>query len=161
MVHLKCLKIWTTSWENMFMPYVSNKDTKCLNKHGHQWRLPLVINPLFNTTIHSIKDERRNSIYLSACLPAEDVILSIYLSIRASVSIPIEIGPHPTHNTHLYPYPVLPLSLLKLDRNDSGPKRLRAETTHLLRPKWPTPKIGRNDPDSRFNSQAWRTPRIA
>ena len=29
-----------------------------------------------------------------------------------------------------------------------GPKRLRAETTHLLRPKRPTPEIGRNDPDS-------------
>ena len=38
--------------------------------------------------------------------------------------------------------------LLKLDRNDLGPKRSRAETTHLLRPKRPTPKIGRNDPDS-------------
>ena len=31
-------------------------------------------------------------------------------------------------------------------RNDTGPKRPRAETTHLLRPKRPTPKIGRNDP---------------
>ena len=29
-------------------------------------------------------------------------------------------------------------------RNDSPPKR--AETTHLPRPKRPTPKIGRNDP---------------
>ena len=48
--------------------------------------------------------------------------------------------------THPNLYPILPLSLLKFGRNDSRPKRPRAETTHLLRPKRPTPKIGRNDP---------------
>ena len=37
-------------------------------------------------------------------------------------------------------------TILKLGRNDLGPKRPRAETTHLPRPKRPTPKIGRNDP---------------
>ena len=62
------------------------------------------------------------------------IYLSVYLSICMSVSIPIDIGPlktpphptlpYPTNNTHPYPYPILPLSLAKLDRNDSGPKRL-------------------------------------
>ena len=37
-------------------------------------------------------------------------------------------------------------TILKLGRNDSGPKRPRAETIHKTRPKRPTPKIGRNDP---------------
>ena len=49
------------------------------------------------------------------------------------------------NTTHPHLYPILPLSLLKFGRNDSRPKRPRAETTHLLRPKRPTPKIGRND----------------
>ena len=83
----------------------------------------------------------------------------MYVCMYLSVPIPIEIGthltlppspshaPYPTNNTHPYPYPMLPLSLLKFGRNDSRPKRPRAETTHLLRPKRPTPKFDRNDLD--------------
>ena len=37
-------------------------------------------------------------------------------------------------------------TILKLGRNHSGLKRPRAETTHLPRPKRPSPKTGRNDP---------------
>ena len=51
--------------------------TKCLNKHGHQERLLPVISPLINTLIHSVKDERSNSIYLTA-------YLSIYIFVRPS-----------------------------------------------------------------------------
>ena len=45
-------------------PHLDKLITKCLNKHG----LPLVTNPLINTLIHSINDERRNSNYLSIFL---------------------------------------------------------------------------------------------
>ena len=96
------------------------------------------------------------------------IYLSIYPSIhpsvrsfvRSSVSIPIEIGPTPPHtnNTHPYSYHILPLSLLKLGWNDSGPKRPRVETTHLLRPKRPTPKIGLNDPGRNDPAETTRIP---
>ena len=56
------------------------------------------------------------------------------LSLPYTASIPIEIGPK------------RPRAETTRGRNDPGPKRPRAETTHLLRPKRPTPKIGRNDP---------------
>ena len=39
--------------------------------------------------------------------------------------------PHPSIITPPYPYPILHLSLLKLGRNNSGPKRPRAETFRL------------------------------
>ena len=57
-------------------------------------------------------------------------------------------SPPPPPPLPQHPAPILPLSLsqLKLGRNNSGPKWPRAETTRLLRPKRPTPKIGRNDP---------------
>ena len=70
----------------------------------------------------------------------KDVILSIYLSLSVYLFVHLSLSllklgpiqPYLTHNTHPYPYPILPLSLLKLDRNDSP---TWAETTH---PKnWP------------------------
>ena len=45
-------------------------------------------------------------------------------------------------------------------RNDPGPKRPRAESTHLPRPKRPTLKLGRNDPGPKrpgFNSGCMET----
>ena len=107
------------------------------------------------------------------------IILSVYLHVFVRPSLSLLKSPHPTQPpTHTTtPHPNLPyqqhppLSLpytasipieigskrpraeTTRGRNDSGPKQPRAETTHLLRPKWPTPKIGqnypgRNDPDS-------------
>ena len=71
------------------------------------------------------------------------VIVSVYLSICLFVRLyPIEIGLTPSQPTlpyqqhHPYTYPILPLSLLKLDQNDPGPKRL----TYL----------GRNDPPQKL-----------
>ena len=64
----------------------------------------------------------------------KDIILSIYLSTYLFDRPFARL--YPTHNTHPYPYPILPRSLLKLDRNDSGPKRL----TYL----------GRNDPPQKL-----------
>ena len=48
------------------------------------------------------------------------------------------------HNSVLLSTPLYPiilfgsLPLLKLDRHDPGPKRLRAETTRLIKPNRPT-----------------------
>ena len=81
----------------------------------------------------------------------KDVILSIYLSICLSICPSVgpslsllKLGPI-QHNSTL-PYPPLSLPYTASIPIEIGPKRLRAETTHLLRPKRPTPKIGRNDP---------------
>ena len=65
----------------------------------------------------------------------------MYLFVRVSLYLlklgpPHHTPPYYTNNIHPYPYPILPLSLLKLDQNDPRPKPPRAETTHLLRPKW-------------------------
>ena len=49
-------------------------------------------------------------------------------------------------------------TILKLGRNDSGPKRPRAETTHLPRPKRPTPKIGQNDLSRNDPAETTRNP---
>ena len=74
----------------------------------------------------------------------------------------IEIGPYPQiqhhtqqplalpsssstpNTTHPYPYPI-PI--------DIWPKRPRAKTTRLLRPKRSTPKIGQNDPGRNNTSE--------
>ena len=73
------------------------------------------------------------SIYLSIYLPVcASIYLFIYLFVRPFVRLYSYWNwapSHPIHNTHPYPYPMLPLSLLKLDettqgRNDPGLKRL-------------------------------------
>ena len=49
-------------------------------------------------------------------------------------------------------------TILKFSRNDSGPKRPRAETTHLPRPKQPTPKIGLNNPGRNYPAKTTQGP---
>ena len=73
------------------------------------------------------------SCFVLFCLPSVRSLLSIYhsLSIYLFVCLPV------LSNLHFG---------IDFGRNDPGPKRPRAESTHLPRPKRPTPKLGRNDP---------------
>ena len=91
------------------------------------------------------------------------IYLPIYLFVRTSLSLlkshPIPpshprtqqnpTAPHPTPPQPALPYqqhPPLSLPYTASIPIEIGPKRPRAEMTHLLRPKRPTLKIGRNDP---------------
>ena len=71
--------------------------------------------------------------FYSAFCPSIQFCLSIILclSIYLFVCLPI------LSNLHFR---------IDFGRNDPGPKRPRAESTHLHRPKQPTPKLGPNDP---------------
>ena len=74
-----------------------------------------------------------SSCFVLFCLLYVCSLLSIYhsLSIYLFVCLPV------LSNLHFG---------IDFGRNDPGPKRPRAESTHLPRPKRPIPKLGRNDP---------------
>ena len=74
-----------------------------------------------------------NSCFVLFCLPSVHLFIIVYLSFSVYLFVCLPV----LSNLHFG---------IDFGRNDPGPKRPRAESTHLPRPKRPTPKLGRNDP---------------